>query len=71
VVTWLVSKQPPWSMEMSTSTAPGFIASMTWRVTSLGALAPGISTEPITRSAVTVRSSTVWRFDINVRMRPL
>ena len=45
------SKQPPWSTAMSTSTLPGFMAATMASVTSLGAFAPGISTEPMTRSA--------------------
>jgi hypothetical protein len=47
-----VSKQPPWSMAMSTSTEPWRICRTMSRVTSLGAAAPGTSTAPITRSAV-------------------
>ena len=35
------SKQPPWSIEMSTSTEPGFIRETSSLVTSVGALAPG------------------------------
>jgi hypothetical protein len=38
-------------MAMSTSTAPGFIFFTIAFVTSFGAFAPGIKTEPITRSA--------------------
>ena len=47
----LVSKHPPWSMAMSTTTLPGRIAAIISRLTSLGALAPGTSTAPITTSA--------------------
>jgi hypothetical protein len=36
---------------MSTKTAPGFIFLTSEFVTSFGALAPGIKTDPITRSA--------------------
>ena len=39
-----VSKQPPWSIATSTSTAPGRIDFSIARVTSFGALAPGTST---------------------------
>ena len=46
VVAWVSSKQPPWSTAMSTSTEPGFIRETSSLVTSLGALAPGISTAP-------------------------
>ena len=46
-----VSKQPPWSIATSTTTAPAFMRAIISRVTSLGASAPGISTAPITRSA--------------------
>ena len=51
------SKQPPWSMEMSTSTEPGCIRDTSSLEMSMGALAPGTSTAPITRSAsITARS---------------
>ena len=57
---WVVgrvsSKQPPWSTAMSTSTLPGFIRETRALLTSFGALAPGTSTEPITRSALDRRS---------------
>ena len=46
-----VSKQPPWSIATSTTTAPSFIPAIISRVTSFGASAPGIRTAPITRSA--------------------
>ena len=45
------SKQPPWSIAMSTSTEPGFICATSRCDTSFGALAPGTSTAPMTRSA--------------------
>ncbi len=51
MVAWLVSKQPPWSIAMSTSTDPRIIVLSMSRVTSLGAAAPGTSTAPITRLA--------------------
>ena len=51
VVAWVSSKQPPWSTAMSTSTEPGFICATRSLLTSLGALAPGISTAPMTMSA--------------------
>ena len=41
----------PGRSAMSTSTEPGFIRETSSLVTSLGALAPGISTAPMTRSA--------------------
>ena len=47
-----VSKQPPWSMATSTTTAPRFMLAIISRFTSRGADAPGISTAPTTRSAV-------------------
>ena len=51
------SKQPPWSIAMSTSTAPGFIRDTSSSLMSFGALAPGTSTAPMTRSAsMTARS---------------
>ena len=46
-----VSKQPPWSMAMSTRTEPRFIVLSMSRVTSFGAAAPGTNTAPITSSA--------------------
>src|SRR5205085_1971970 len=49
--------QPPWSIEMSTMTEPGFIARTNWRRTSFGAAAPGTSTAPIRRSAETTSRS--------------
>jgi hypothetical protein len=52
VVAREVSKQPPWSIEMSTSTEPRFIVLSMSRVTSFGAAAPGTSTAPITSSAL-------------------
>ncbi len=54
----LVSKQPPWSIEMSTSTAPFSIRRTMSRVTSFGAAAPVTSTAPMTRSAWITRRST-------------
>jgi hypothetical protein len=59
VVGRLVSKQPPWSMEMSTSTAPGFMVFTMARVISFGAAAPATSTAPTTRSASRTRRSMV------------
>ena len=47
----LLKQQPPRSMATSTTAAPGFIALTICRDTSFGAVAPGISTAPITRSA--------------------
>ena len=52
-----VSKQPPWSIAMSTSTEPRFIVFSMSRVTSLGAAAPGTSTAPITSSASSTASA--------------
>ena len=46
-----VSKQPPWSIETSTSTALRFIIESWSRRTTYGAFAPWTSTAPITRSA--------------------
>ena len=45
-----VSKQPPWSIETSTSTAPFFISLSCSRRITYGAFAPWTSTAPITRS---------------------
>ncbi|CAM5711591.1 hypothetical protein SHIRM173S_12974 [Streptomyces hirsutus] len=70
---WVVgresSKQPPWSIAMSTRMLPLFIRETRSLVTSFGALAPGISTAPITRSASMqafssskVLETTVWIF---------
>jgi hypothetical protein len=51
------SKQPPWSIDMSTSTAPVFIRETSSLLISLGAFAPGTRTAPMTRSAsMTARS---------------
>ena len=61
-----VSKQPPWSMATSTITEPGSISRSMSRVTSFGALAPGISTEPITRSACLSSSRILYSEDIRV-----
>ena len=47
-------------MATSTITEPFFIATRSCRVTSRGALAPGISTAPTTRSACRICSRTVW-----------
>jgi len=50
------SKQPPWSIAISTKTEPGFIFFTNSLLTSFGAFAPGIKTDPITKSAsVTAR----------------
>jgi len=58
-------------MAMSTSTAPGFMVLSMARVTSLGAVAPGTSTAPITRSAVCTASSTAAEVEYRVRINPL
>ena len=50
MVARLVSKQPPWSIAMSTTTLPGRMLAIMARLTSFGALAPGTSTAPITTS---------------------
>ncbi len=68
---WAVSMHPPWSIEMSTTTDPGFMPATMASVTRCGASAPGTSTAPMTRSAAATVSSTVVRFDIRVWMRPL
>ena len=47
---------------MSTSTEPGFIRETSSLVTSLGALAPGISTAPMTMSA-SVTCCSIASFD--------
>ena len=66
-----VSKQPPWSMATSTSTAPGCMVPSCARVTSLGAAAPGISTAPITMSAVPIRSAVAATLEYCVVRRPM
>ena len=58
VVGRLVSKHPPWSIEMSTSTDPGRISRSIRRVNSFGASAPGTRAAPITRSDSAARAST-------------
>jgi len=68
---WAVSMQPPWSIEMSTTTEPALIEATIDSETRWGASAPGTSTAPITRSAEATDSSTVVRLDMSVRMRPL
>ena len=68
-VGWLVSKQPPWSIATSTSTAPGFIVANIARVTSLGAAAPGTSTAPMTRSALATQSAILARLAKRVLAR--
>ena len=67
VVALLVSKQPPWSIEMSTSTEPAFIRRTMSRVTSFGAAAPAISTAPITRSASMTSASMCSCVEYSVR----
>ena len=64
-----VSAQPPWSMAMSTITAPGFIALTVSAVMIFGAAAPGISTAAITRSLRRHRVSTTSRVEKAVRTR--
>ncbi len=64
------SKQPPWSMAMSTSTEPGFIRATSSSLTSVGALAPGISTAPITRSARSTSCSIAYAVETSVVRRP-
>ena len=64
-----VSKQPPWSIAMSTTTEPVFIAFTIWRDTSLGAAAPATSTAPMTRSAESTCCSTASRLEYTVTTR--
>src|SRR3954451_23440981 len=65
-----VSKQPPWSMETSTSTAWRFISFSWARVTTCGARAPATSTAPMTRSA-SARCSSIASVDAKqVSARP-
>src|SRR3989338_1982326 len=61
VVGRIVSTQPPWSTETSTITVPGRIALRSSRRISLGAAAPWISTAPMTRSALAICRSRLWR----------
>ena len=62
-----VSAQPPWSMATSTITEPGFIALTVAAVISLGAAAPGTSTEPTTTSARRHNASKASRVETTVR----
>jgi hypothetical protein len=50
-------------MATSTSTLRGFISLSIARLTSLGALAPGINTAPITTSAALTSSSMVAKLE--------
>src|ERR671930_1041555 len=52
-----VSQQPPWSMETSQMTPPGRIDLTIGSVITFGALAPGTSTAPTTRSACATHSA--------------
>src|SRR3990167_2108556 len=63
VVGRIVSTQPPWSTETSTITVPGRIALRSSRRISLGAAAPWISTAPMTRSALAICRSRLWRLE--------
>ncbi len=63
--------QPPWSMAMSTTTAPGFIDFTMSSVTTIGARPPGTSTAPMTRSASAMTRSTWPRLEVRVVMRPI
>jgi len=65
----VVSTQPPWSTETSTTTARGFIVATISRVTSTGVLAPATSTAPITRSAPATIRSNSRRFECRVQGR--
>ena len=56
---------------MSIATAPARIDRIISFVMSLGARAPGTSTDPITTSASRTRCSSVSRSDINVMILPL
>ena len=53
-------------MATSTITVPGSISRSISRVTSFGAFAPGISTEPITRSACLSSSRMLYSEDMSV-----
>jgi hypothetical protein len=54
-----VSAQPPWSIETSTMTAPGFIAATVREKRSLGAVAPATKAAAITTSADVQSASIV------------
>ena len=71
VVSRMVSTQPPWSMAMSTITAPGFMPRTMSSVTTTGARPPATSTAPMTRSASATARSTAPRLDASVMIRPL
>ena len=55
---------------MSTSTLPGFMRETSWLLTSLGVFAPGIRTEPITKSDSTTAFSISNMFDAMVLTFP-
>ena len=65
-----VSKQPPWSIETSTSTAWRFIRASWSRLITYGARAPCTSTAPITRSAMGSMSSIASVDEYTVEARP-
>src|SRR5699024_11637166 len=61
-----VSKMPPWSIATSTTTEPSGICFTISSVTNFGALAPGISTAPTTKSDSFTASAMVNGDDIIV-----
>lgn len=61
-----LSREPPWSMAMSTMTEPGFIERRVLREMSLGALAPGMRIEEMVRSASEMRESMLCGLEIRV-----
>ena len=70
VVGFEVSKQPPWSIATSTSTALRFISFSCSRLITCGALAPWTSTAPITRSTRGSISSIASVEENTVEARP-
>ena len=57
-------------MAMSTTTLPGRMLAIISRVTSLGALAPGTSTAPITTSDSAMYAAIRARFGVTRSSRP-
>ena len=56
VVGLLVSMHPPWSIDISTNTLPGFITFNICLVMTFGASLPTTYTEPMTKSDLLIAS---------------
>ena len=63
--------QPPWSTATSSTTEPGAMVAIISSVTSVGALAPGSSTAPISNSARRTASEMLRRFEAMVVRLPV